>query len=74
MPVIFCKECKETIYLDPHTYWTISDTTTRCEKCYLIQQQSGSDPSVDIDIDTSIRIFVLLVSANNNSVFDKIIL
>jgi hypothetical protein len=33
MPVIFCKVCKETIYLDPHTYWTISDTSTRCEKC-----------------------------------------
>lgn len=36
MPVIFCKECKETIYLDPHTYWTISDTTIRCEKCNTI--------------------------------------
>lgn len=36
MPVIFCKECKETIYLDPHTYWTIGDATIRCEKCKMI--------------------------------------
>ena len=36
MPVIFCKECKETIYLDPHTYWTIGDATIRREKCNMI--------------------------------------
>jgi hypothetical protein len=33
MPVIFCKECRESIYLNPHAYWTISDTSVKCDKC-----------------------------------------
>jgi hypothetical protein len=36
MPVIFCKECEESIYLNPHAYWTISDTRVECDKCKTI--------------------------------------
>ena len=36
MRVIFRKKCGETNYLDPHAYWTINDTTVKCEKCETI--------------------------------------
>jgi hypothetical protein len=36
MPVIFCKECKESIYLTPHAFWNISDFDAKCEKCGAI--------------------------------------
>jgi hypothetical protein len=36
MPVIFCKKCGETNYLDPKSYWTITDTAVKCEKCETI--------------------------------------
>lgn len=37
MPVIFCKKCKETIYLNPRDYWTVSATPVKCEKCKTIK-------------------------------------
>jgi hypothetical protein len=32
MPVIFCKKCRGTNYLDPKSYWTINDAAVKCEK------------------------------------------
>jgi hypothetical protein len=36
MPVIFCKKCRGTNYLDPKSYWTINDAAVKCEKCQVI--------------------------------------
>jgi hypothetical protein len=36
MPVIFCKKCGVTSYLDPHAYWTINDAAVQCEKCQAV--------------------------------------
>ena len=36
MPVIFCKGCKETIYLNPKAYWNINDVEVKCEKYNII--------------------------------------
>jgi hypothetical protein len=36
MPVMFCKKCGETNYLDPHAYWTINDAAVKCEKCQAV--------------------------------------
>ena len=36
MSVIFCKECKETVCLNPRDYWTIKDTQVKCERCGTI--------------------------------------
>jgi RNase P subunit RPR2 len=36
MPVIFCKECKETIYLNPKAYWNVNDIDVKCKKCNTI--------------------------------------
>jgi hypothetical protein len=36
MPVIFCKKCRGTNYLDPKFYWTIDDAAVKCERCETI--------------------------------------
>jgi hypothetical protein len=36
MPVITCKECKESIYFTPHAFWSITDFGAKCEKCETI--------------------------------------
>jgi RNase P subunit RPR2 len=36
MPLIFCKGCKETIYLNPKAYWNVNDVDVKCEKCNTI--------------------------------------
>jgi RNase P subunit RPR2 len=36
MPVIFCKKCGETNYLDPKSYWTINDAAVKCKNCGTI--------------------------------------
>jgi hypothetical protein len=33
MPVIFSKECGESIYLNPHAYWNVNDVGVKCDKC-----------------------------------------
>jgi hypothetical protein len=33
MPVIFCKECKESIYFTPHAFWNITDFGAKCPRC-----------------------------------------
>jgi hypothetical protein len=33
MPVIFYKECRESIYLNTHTYWNVNDVGVKCDKC-----------------------------------------
>ena len=38
MPLIFCKECKETIYPNPHAFWNITDFGAKCEKCERINR------------------------------------
>ena len=36
MPVIFCKKCGETNYLDLKSYWTINDAAVKCKNCGTI--------------------------------------
>jgi hypothetical protein len=36
MPIIFCKECKRDIYLNPRAYWNISDAAVKCDKCDIM--------------------------------------
>jgi uncharacterized Zn finger protein len=36
MPIIFCKKCGETNYLDPKSYWTINDAAVKCKNCGTI--------------------------------------
>jgi ribosomal protein S27E len=31
--IVRCIECGNTITLDPGTYWDVSDTDIRCDKC-----------------------------------------
>ena len=33
MPVIFCKECRESIYLYPHAFWNLTDFGAKYPKC-----------------------------------------
>ena len=40
MPVIFCEECKETIYLNPHAYWNVNDIGVKCDKCMAINTKT----------------------------------
>jgi hypothetical protein len=34
--VTFRKECRESIYLNPHAYWNINDVDVKCDKCDAI--------------------------------------
>jgi hypothetical protein len=36
MVVYSCKKCGELNYLNPHTFWNISDFGAKCEKCGMI--------------------------------------
>jgi hypothetical protein len=36
MSLIFCNECKDTIYLNPHAFWNLTDFGAKCEKCETI--------------------------------------
>ena len=49
MLVIFCKECRESIYLTPHSFWNITDFGAKCEKCETINTIAGNLKNVVIN-------------------------